>query len=88
MKHNRFSEEQIIKILRQAEKGEQTVSSLCRSHSIAETTFYKWRQKYGGLEVTDARRLRDLERENARLKRLLAERVMEIDALREVLAKK
>jgi putative transposase len=85
---SRFSEEQIIKVLREAEKGDQTISVLCRTHSISENTFYKWRQKYGGLEVTDARRLRDLERENARLKRLLAERVMEIDALREVLAKK
>ncbi len=87
MKH-RFTEEQIIKILREAERGEQTVSSLCRAHGVSENTFYKWRQKYGGIEVADARRLRDLERENARLKRLLAERVMEIDALREVLAKK
>lgn len=85
---SRFSEEQIIKVLREAEKGDQTISVLCRAHSISENTFYKWRQKYGGLEVTDARRLRDLERENAQLKRLLAERLMEIDALREVLAKK
>lgn len=72
MKH-RFTEEQIIKILREAERGEQTVSSLCRAHGVSENTFYKWRQKYGGIEVADARRLRDLERENARLKRLLAE---------------
>ncbi len=88
MKQSRFSEEQIIKILRQAEKGEQTVNSLCRSHSIAETTFYKWRQKYGGMQVADVRRLRQLEQENARLKRLLAERDLEVDALREVLVKK
>lgn len=85
---SRFSEEQIIRILREAERGEQTVGALCRAHAISENTFYKWRQKYGGIEVADARRLRDLERENARLKRLLAERMMEIDALREVLAKK
>lgn len=88
MKQSRFSEEQIIKILREAEKSEQTISALCRAHSISENTFYKWRQKYGGLEVADARRLRELERENWRLKRLLAERDIEIDAMREVLAKK
>lgn len=88
MKQSRFSEEQIIKILREAQKGEQTISAVCRAHSISENTFYKWRQKYGGLEVADARRLRDLERENWRLKRLLAERDIEIDAMREVLVKK
>ena len=88
MKQNRFSEEQIIKILRQAERGEQTISSLCRAHSIAETTFYKWRQKYGGMQVADVRRLRQLENENARLKRVLAERDLELDAMREVLEKK
>jgi putative transposase len=88
VKQNRFSEEQIIKILRQAERGEQTISSLCRSHSVAETTFYKWRQKYGGMQVADVRRLRQLESENQRLKRLLAERDLELDAMREVLEKK
>ena len=87
MRH-RFTEEQIIKILREAERGEQTVSALCRAHAVSQNTFYKWRQKYGGMEVADARRLRELERENYQLKRLLAERMMEIDALREVLAKK
>ena len=87
MRH-RFTEEQIIKILREAERGEQTISALCRMHGISENTFYKWRQKYGDMEVADARRLRELERENHQLKRLLAERMMEIDALREVLAKK
>jgi putative transposase len=61
---------------------------VCRAHSISENTFYKWRQKYGGLEVSEARRLRELEKENARLKRLLAERDIEIDAMKEVLAKK
>jgi len=88
MKHSRFSQEQIIRILHEAEKDEQTISDVCRAHAISETTFYKWRHKYGGLEVAEARRLRDLERENLRLKRLLAERLVEIDALREVLAKK
>ena len=88
MKESRFTEEQIISILREAERGEQTISAVCRSHSIAETTFYKWRQKYGGMEVPDARRLRELEKENSRLKRLLAERDIEIDAMKEVIAKK
>ena len=88
MKESRFTEEQIIQILGEAERGDQTISAVCRAHSIAETTFYKWRQKYGGLEVPDARRLRELEKENSRLKRLLAERDVEIDAMKEVLAKK
>lgn len=88
MKQSKFSEEQIISILREAEKGELTITAICRAHSISENTFYKWRQKYGGMEVADARRLRELERENARLKRLLAESVIEIDAMKEVLAKK
>lgn len=88
MKESRFTEEQIINILREAERDDQTISAVCRSHSIAETTFYKWRQKFGGMEVPDARRLRELEKENTRLKRLLAERDIEIDAMKEVLAKK
>jgi putative transposase len=88
VKQSRFSEEQIISILREAEKGEQTITAICRAHSISENTFYKWRQKYGGLEVTDAKRLRELEKENGRLKRLLAESAIEIDAMKEVLAKK
>lgn len=88
MKQSKFSEEQIISILREAEKGEQTIGAVCRAPSISENTFYKWRQKYGGMEVADARRLRELEKENARLKRLLAESVIEIDAMKEVIAKK
>ncbi len=88
MKQSKFSEEQIISILREAEKSQQTISAVCRAHSISENTFYKWRQKYGGIEVSEARRLRELEKENARLKRLLAERDIEIDAMKEVLAKK
>lgn len=88
MKESKFTEEQIIKILRQAATGEQTIAAVCREHAIAENTFYKWRQKYGGMEVAAAKRLRELERENARLKRLLVERVIEIDAMKEVVAKK
>ncbi len=88
MKESKFTEEQIIAILRQAASGEQTIGAVCREHAIAENTFYKWRQKYGGMEVSEARRLRELEKENARLKRLLAERCIEIDAMKEVIAKK
>jgi putative transposase len=88
MRASRFSEEQIIHLLQQAERGEPSVGMLCRAHGITETTFYRWRQKFGGMTVSDAQRLRELEKENARLKRLLAERDLEVDALRAFLAKK
>lgn len=88
MKESKFSDEQIITILRQAATGEQTISAVCRQHGVAENTFYKWRQKFGGLEVSDARRLRELGQQAARLKKLLAERDLEIDAMKELLAKK
>jgi len=87
MQKKRFSEEQIIAILREAEKGDRLIGDVCRSHGIAENTFYRWRQKYGGLQVPEVRRLRELEQENTRLKRLLAERCLEIDAIKDVLAK-
>ncbi len=85
---SQFSAEQIIAILQEAERGEQSVGALCRQHGIAETTFYRWRKKFGGMPTTEAQRLRELEKENARLKRLLAERDLEVDALKELLAKK
>lgn len=88
MKTSTFTEEQIVQILREAETGEQTIASVCRAHGIAENTFYKWRKKYGGVDVTAVKRLRELEQENARLKRLLAERDLEVDVMKEVLAKK
>ncbi len=88
MKQSQWSEERIIALLGEAEKGEATIAELCRAHQVSENTFYKWRRKYGGLEVNEAKRLRELEQENARLKRLLAERDLEVDALKEVLAKK
>jgi len=88
MKPNQHTAEQIIKILEQAEKGEQTVASVCREHAIAEQTFYRWRKAYGGMSLNEVQRLKDLEKENARLKRLLAERDLEVDALKELLAKK
>lgn len=88
MKASRFTDEQIVAILQQAERGEQSITALCKQHGIAENTFYRWRQKYGGLQVPDVQRLKEMERENARLKRLLAERDLEVDVLKEVLAKK
>jgi putative transposase len=88
MKPNQHTAEQIIKILEQAEKGEQTVAAVCREYGIAEQTFYRWRKAYGGMSLNEVQRLKDLEKENARLKRLLAERDLEVDALKELLAKK
>ena len=88
MKQGQFSQEQIVAILQQAEKGEQTIQALCREHAITETTFYRWRRIYGGMNVSEAQRLKELEKENSRLKRLLAERDLEVDALKEYLAKK
>ncbi len=93
MKASRFTEEQIIGILKQAEAG-ATVAQLCREHGISEQTYYRWKSKYGGLEVNEAneaneaKRLRALEEENARLKKLLAESHLDIAALKDVLSKK
>src|SRR4028119_2187715 len=88
MKTGHHTAEQIIKILDQAQKGEQTIGAICRQYGIAEATFYRWRTAYGGMSVPETQRLKDLEKENARLKRLLAERVLEIDLLKELLEKK
>jgi putative transposase len=88
MKTTTHTPEQIIKILEQAEKGEQTIAALCREHGIAENTFYRWRKTYGGMSVNEAQRLKELEKENGRLKRLLAERMLENDLLKELLGKK
>ncbi len=88
VKTNQHTAEQIIKILDQAATREQSVAAVCREHGIAATTFYRWRKAYGGMSVNEAQRLKELERENTRLKRLLAERVLENDLLRELLGKK
>ena len=86
MKRARFSEEQIIGILRQAEAGVRVVD-LCRQHGISDATFYKWRSKFGGMSVPDAKRLKQLEEENTRLKKLVGEQALDISVLKDVLSK-
>ena len=83
----RFSEEQIIGFLKQADAG-MAVKDLCRKHGFSEASYYLWRSKFGGMDVSDARRLKALESENARLKKLLAESMLENEITREVLRKK
>lgn len=87
MKKSRFSDSQIIAVLKQAEAG-TPVPTLCREHGISSATFYKWRSKFGGMDVSEAKRLKELEAENARLKKLLAEQIFENDVIKEVLRKK
>jgi putative transposase len=87
MKRSRFSDEQIIGILKEQEAGGAT-ADVCRRHGISPATFYKWKSKYGGLEVTEAKRLRVLEDENAKLKKLLAEAMLDIAVLKDISAKK
>ena len=86
MKKARFSQDQIIGILKEHQAG-ATAADLCRKHGISDATFYTWRSKYGGMEVSEARRLKALEEENAKLKRLLAESVMDVSTLKDLLAK-
>lgn len=87
MKRSRFSEEQIIAILKEQEAGVAT-ADVCRRHGVSSATFYKWKAKFGGLEVSEAQRLRQLESENAKLKRLLAEAMLDNAMLKEITAKK
>ena len=87
MKRSRFSEEQVIAILREQEGGVAT-ADVCRRHGISSATFYKWKAKFGGMEVSDARRLKALEDENAKLKRLLAEAMLDNSMLKDVASKK
>jgi putative transposase len=88
MKARQWSEERIIGLLQQADKGETTIAELCRAQGVSQNSFYKWRQKYGGLQVNEARRLRELEQENSRLKKLVAETMLDNAILKEVLGKK
>lgn len=86
MRRSRFSEEQIVSILKESEAGAST-RDLCRRHGISHNTFYRWKAKYGGLEVSDARRLKQLEEENRRLKRLVADQALDNQVLKELLGK-
>ena len=87
MKRSKFTDEQILAIVKEGEAGRK-VADLCRKHGISDATFYNWKAKYGGMEVSEAKRLKALEEENAKLKKLLAEQMLDAAALRELLAKK
>ena len=87
MRTSKYSEEQIIGFLRQAEAG-MPIKEMCRKHGFSDASFYKWRARFGGMDVNEAKRLRELELENGKLKRLLANSMLEIDAMKEVLSRK
>ena len=87
MRKSRFSEEQIIRVLAEVESG-QRVKEVCREHGISEGTYYRWKAKYGGMDVSEARRLRELEQENRRLKAAVAELTLDKQALKDALSRK
>lgn len=87
MKKSRFSEEKIVQILQEAETG-VAVADLCRKHGMSNAAFYTWRQKYAGMKVTDLKRLKSVEEENRKLKKIVAEQVLEIVAIKDLLSKK
>lgn len=86
-KGTRYSEEQIIRILKEVESG-TAIAEICRKYGVAEQTIYRWRSKYAGLETSELQRLRELEAENNRLKKIVAQQVLDIDTLRELVSKK
>ena len=88
MKKSRFTEEQVVKILTEADRGEKTISDVCRAHEVSQATFYNWRKRFRGMGVDEVREYRKLKQENARLKKLLADRELDIDAMKEVMRKK
>ncbi len=88
MRKPKLTDEQIVALLREAERGENTIAEICKKASISEQTFYRWRNKFSGNTVQDVRKLKQMEKDNARLLRLLGQRDVEIDAMKELLAKK
>ena len=86
MKRKRFTEEQIIGVLKESEAGVKT-DDICRRHGISSATFYSWRKKYGGMDASEAKRLRELEIENAKLKRIVADQMLDMSSMKELLAK-
>lgn len=86
MKGKRYTEEQIIKMLRESEAG-SPVAEVCRRHGVSEWSFYRWRQKYGGMTVSDTKRLKALQEENSRLKKIVAQQAIDIDLLRDINSK-
>lgn len=88
MRQSKLTDEQIVALLREVEKGEKSIAQLARENAVTEQTIYRWRRKFGGSSVPDVRRLKQLEKENARLLRLLGQREVEIDGMKELLRKK
>jgi putative transposase len=88
VKRKRFSEEQVVRILAEAEKGGKPILDLCHKHGITEQTFYRWRRRFAGMQVPEVQQLRHLQQENAKLKKLVAERDLEIESMSELLKKK